>query len=102
MNKNSLLFIICLFSLSKISYGKGMDPIPLHSIEGDLYLLVNQKKIKADLLYQLKEMIGSEKFIQSLSRLNETEVSKTDALLYALEKVTSAEVSKNCRDNLMK
>ena len=79
-----------------------MDPIPLHIIEGDLYLLVNQKKIKANLLYQLEEMIGSEKFIPFLSRLNETEVSKTDALLYEPEKVTSAEVSKNFSDNLMK
>ena len=69
-----------------------MDTKPLHTIEGDLYLLVIQMKIKADLLYQLEEMIGSEKFIQFLTRLYETEVSKIDTLFYELEKLTSAEV----------
>lgn len=51
MNKILIFFIICLFSFSQISYGKGADSAPLHTIEGDLHLLVKQKKIKADLKF---------------------------------------------------
>lgn len=44
------------------------------------------------LLYKLEEVLGKEKFMQLLSKLNEEEVSKTEEMLNALERLSSSEV----------
>jgi hypothetical protein len=54
------------------------------------------------LLYQLEELLGKERFIQLLSKLNEEDVSTTEGMLNELETISSSEVSDTFREKLNK